>query len=281
MNAKTLPIAPIAEDVREGLLANPKRLSPKLFYDARGSELFEQITRLPEYYLTETERAIFQVSAADMIEAAGDDLSVVELGAGSGSKTVLLLQAVVARQRSASYYPVDVSSAALEDCDRRIAEEVAEVELNPVVADYTSGLPFLRRLKGRKLVLYIGSSIGNFEPIEAAGILARIGSSMAPGDAILLGTDMRKSPERLVPAYDDAQGVTAEFNKNVLVRINRELGANFDLECFAHRAIWNSRQSRIEMHLESLADQTVWIRDLGMSVKFACGETIHTENSYK
>lgn len=271
----------IADDVEAGLLASPKTLPPRLFYDARGSELFEQITVLPEYYLTATEREILEGYAAEMIAAAGPDLRVVELGAGSATKTVILLRELALQQGKATFYPVDVSISAMEEADERLRREIPGIELNPIVADYTLGLPFLKSLEGRKLILYIGSSIGNFEPIEASAILSAIRASMSPGDAILLGTDMRKSPKLLIPAYDDAAGVTAEFNKNILVRINQELGADFDLDCFAHRAVWNADLSRIEMHLESLVEQRVNIRDLSLNISFRRGESIHTENSYK
>jgi L-histidine Nalpha-methyltransferase len=216
-----------------------------------------------------------------MIAAAGADLRVVELGAGSASKTVILLRELTRQQGKAIFYPVDVSSAAMEEADERLRRVIPGIELHPTVADYTRGLPFLHSLPGRKLILYIGSSIGNFEPLQASAILAGIRASMSPGDAVLLGTDMRKSPKRLIPAYDDAAGVTAAFNKNILSRINRELNAEFDLDRFAHRAVWNSDLSRMEMHLESLVSQQVPIRDLGMNVAFSPGETIHTENSYK
>jgi L-histidine N-alpha-methyltransferase len=281
MNAKTLPMPSIADDVEAGLLSSPKTLPPRLFYDARGSGLFEKITALPEYYLTSTEREIFERCAAEMIATAGPDLRVVELGAGSATKTVILLRELARQQGTATFYPVDVSISAMEEADERLRREIPGIELNPVVADYTSGLPFLKSLKGRKLILYIGSSIGNFEPIQASAILSTIRASMSRGDAVLLGTDMRKSPKRLIPAYDDAAGVTAAFNKNVLVRINHELGADFDLDRFAHRAVWNADLSRIEMHLESLVDQRVHIRDLSLTIPFRRGETIHTENSYK
>ena len=281
MNAKTLPIPSIATDVEAGLTAIPKSLPPRLFYDARGSELFEQITALPEYYLTATERLILERHAAEMIAAAGSDLKVVELGAGSAAKTVVLLRELARQQGSAIFYPVDVSVAALEEADERLRRAIPQIELHPTVADYTAGLPFLHALEGRKLILYIGSSIGNFEPLEASAILSHMRHSMSPGDAILLGTDMRKARRVLIPAYDDAAGVTAAFNKNVLARINRELGGEFRLEEFAHKAVWNAAESRIEMHLESLVAQRVRIRDLGLKVEFARGETIHTENSYK
>ncbi len=281
MNARTLPMQSIAVDVEAGLLASPKTLPPRLFYDARGSELFELITALPEYYLTSTERQILERYAPEMIEAAGADLRVVELGAGSATKTVILLRELARQQGKAIFFPVDVSSAALEEADERLRREIPGIELHPVIADYTTGLPFLHSLQGRKLILYIGSSIGNFEPFQASAVLSAIRASMSPGDAVLLGTDMRKSPRQLIPAYDDAAGVTAAFNKNMLVRINNELQADFDLDQFAHRAVWNSELSRIEMHLESLVQQRIHVRDLAMTVSFGRNETIHTENSYK
>lgn len=271
----------IAKDVRAGLSAHPKSLPPKLFYDSRGSELFEQITELPEYYLTACERQIFEAHADEMISAAGSGLSVVELGAGSASKTVVLLRAVAHSQAAVDFYPVDVSASALADASRRIKAAIPAVATHPHVGDYTMGLPFLRQISGRKLVLYIGSSIGNFEPLDAGAMLARLRQGLGAGDALLLGTDMRKAPSILIPAYDDTLGVTAAFNKNMLVRINRELDADFDLDSFQHRVVWNAEQSRIEMHLESTRKQSVRIGALKMNVHFAEAERIHTENSYK
>jgi L-histidine N-alpha-methyltransferase len=275
------PVSPIAEDVLHGLTADPKTLSPKLFYDAVGSELFDRITELPEYYPTATERGIFRQYAGDIAQHAGDVSYVVELGAGSASKTVLLLDAIMRRAKAVTYYPVDVSGSALEACRERFEALLPTVRVVPKVLDFTRGMPQFRQIPGRKLFLFIGSSIGNFEPLEAGLFLKQIRSSMNAGDALLLGTDMRKSPDVLMPAYDDPQGVTAAFNKNLVVRINRELGANFDLDSFAHRIVWNDRLSRIEMHLESLRQQTVTVRDLALTIQFAQGETIHTENSYK
>ncbi|HYE25598.1 MAG TPA: L-histidine N(alpha)-methyltransferase [Clostridia bacterium] len=280
-SARTIPTAVIAGDVRAGLTATPKSLPPKLFYDSRGSELFEQITELPEYYLTGCERQIFEDHAGEMIGAAGPPLSVIELGAGSAAKTVVLLRAVTRRQAAVDFYPVDVSATALADAGRRIKAAIPAARTHPHVGDYTAGLPFLRHISGRRLVLYIGSSIGNFEPLEAGALLGRLRQGLSAGDALLLGTDMRKSPELLIPAYDDSRGVTAAFNKNILSRINRELDADFDLDRFEHRVVWNSEHSRVEMHLQSARDQAVNIRALHMSVRFDEGERIHTENSYK
>ena len=274
----------VATAVREGLSAHPKFLPSWLFYDEAGSTLFDKITELPEYYLTRTERGIFETHAGAMIAraAAGQRLRLTELGAGSADKTRLLLSAASRRQGHLVYEPVDVSSTALEFARERIAQELPKVHVASRVMDYTVELDLGPLAPGeRRLVLYIGSSIGNFEPEEAALILRRVREELNPGDGLLLGVDMAKSKEILIPAYDDSDGVTAAFNKNVLRRLNRELGAEFEPEAFAHRAIWNSRESRIEMHLESRLAQTVYIAALGMSVHFGPGERIHTENSYK
>jgi dimethylhistidine N-methyltransferase len=271
----------IADDVERGLSATPKSLSPWLFYDARGSELFEEITRLPEYYLTRTERAIFEEFADEMIAAAGKGLSIIELGAGTAEKTTVLLRAALKRQFGIAYYPVDVSEAALKVAKERLRAELPRLRVHPVIADYTKGLDELKEISGKKLVLYIGSSIGNFERPEATAILRRISSRLSAGDSLLLGTDLVKKASILHAAYNDSQGVTAEFNLNVLARINRELGANFDLRWFRHEAVWNPAASRIEMYLVSLRQQVIEIPALGRRFSFGEGERIHTENSYK
>ncbi|HEY1903949.1 MAG TPA: L-histidine N(alpha)-methyltransferase [Terracidiphilus sp.] len=281
--------SPVASAVREGLDARPKRLPAWLFYDADGSDLFEQITRLPEYYLTRTEREIFAAHAAEIIaraaqfeDADATRLRIAELGAGSADKTRLLLKAAVDRQQTLVYEPVDVSASALEAARERIEREIAGVEVSPRVLDYTQGLDLEPAAPGeRRLVLYIGSSIGNFEPHQAELLLQGIRAGLEPGDTLLLGVDLRKNEHTLLAAYDDASGVTARFNLNVLARLNRELAADFDLEAFAHRAVWNPDESRIEMHLESLTAQRVRVRSLDLEVKFGAGESIHTENSYK
>jgi L-histidine N-alpha-methyltransferase len=274
-------ISPMAQDIGLGLTSTPKWLSSKYFYDARGSALFEEITRLPEYYVTSTECAIFHRYGPDMLSAAGENLTVVELGAGSAAKSIVLLQELQRRQKSVRFIPIDVSESALEEAVMRVGDALPGVQVMPAVMDYTEGLDGVGRAKGRKLVLYIGSSIGNFEPFQAGALLRKLRTSLNPGDALLLGTDMRKPASMLIPAYDDALGVTAAFNKNILAHINRELGADFDLDAFAHRAVWNSGESRIEMHLESLREQVVTIPAIRLSISFRAGETIHTENSYK
>jgi len=273
---------PIGAEVYRGLTAFPKRLSPWLFYDRRGSELFEAITELPEYYLTRTERDIFAQYADEIFEAAdGKKLEIIELGAGTAAKTGLLLAAAVRRQGRVSYYPIDISTTALEEARRRIAEEQPQVSCMPIVWDYTNSMSEMPSTIGRKMVLYIGSSIGNFEPEQAARLLRRLRGHVAAGDWLLLGVDHVKDRSTLLRAYNDAAGVTAEFNRNVLTRIRRELGANFRPGLFRHRACWNDRESRIEMHLESLVSQEISIPALELSVHFRRGESIHTENSYK
>jgi dimethylhistidine N-methyltransferase len=276
--------SPIAAAVSEGLLSRPKWLPSWLFYDAAGSRLFDQITELPEYYVTRTERAILAARAAEIVErAAGEQaLRMVELGAGSCDKTRLLLRAAVDRQDTVVYEPVDVSASALEEAQERLESEISGVLVSPRVLDYTRDFALEPPCPGeRRLVLYIGSSIGNFEPGEARDLLESVRDALIPGDALLLGVDMVKDREVLLRAYDDAAQVTAAFNKNVLARINRELGANFNLNLFRHRARWNEECSRIEMHLESLIAQHVVIPALDLEVKLQRGETIHTENSYK
>ncbi|HEY1500032.1 MAG TPA: L-histidine N(alpha)-methyltransferase [Acidobacteriaceae bacterium] len=273
---------PVGAEVYNGLTAFPKRLSPWLFYDQRGSELFEAITELPEYYLTRTEREIFAQNSDAILEATGaKTLSMIELGAGTAAKTGVLLAAAVRRQEHVSYYPIDISASALDEAQRRICEEQPNVAVMPIVWDYTRDMTEMPAAPGRRLVLYIGSSIGNFEPSAAAALLRKLRSHLAPGDLLLLGVDHVKDRQTLLRAYNDAAGVTAEFNRNVLTRIQRELGATFRPRLFRHRAYWNDRESRIEMHLESLVAQEISIPSLDLTVSFRRGETIHTENSYK
>lgn len=274
----------VATAVLEGLRSRPKRLPPWLFYDEAGSRLFDEITELPEYYLTRTERGIFADHAAEMIaEAAeGERLRIAELGAGSADKTRLLLAAAVEHQGTVLYEPVDVSDTALEAARVRIEREIPGVTVSAQHMDYTQGLKLEPSEIGeRRLVLYIGSSIGNFEPHEAKRLLDRVRVGLKPGDGLLLGVDLAKDEATLLAAYNDAAGVTARFNRNMLIRLNRELGGDFDPEEFEHRAIWNGDESRIEMHLVSRTDQSVRLAALDFEVEFATGESIHTENSYK
>ncbi|MGC2638256.1 MAG: L-histidine N(alpha)-methyltransferase [Acidobacteriaceae bacterium] len=274
---------PLGAEVYRGLTARPKTLSPWIFYDQRGSDLFEQITGLPEYYLTATERAIFEANAAEMISVAADgaELAVVELGAGTAAKTGVLLEAAAERCAQVTYYPIDISATALDEARRRIAEQAPAVQIEALHADYTREKTRIPAPGYRRLVLYIGSSIGNFKPERAAALLRNLRRQLEPGDRLLLGVDHAKDRGTLLRAYNDAAGVTAEFNRNALVRINRELEGAFRPRLFRHRAIWNERESRIEMHLESLIAQAVAIRALDLAVDFRRGESIHTENCYK
>jgi L-histidine N-alpha-methyltransferase len=275
--------------VRAGLLSRRKCLPPWLFYDEAGSRLFDEITELPEYYLTRTERTILARHADEMmaraasVEAGGHArLRIAELGAGSAEKTRILLRAAVAQQGEVLYEPVDVSATALLVAQARIEREIPAVHVLPLAMDYTNGFAFEPTGRDeRRLVLYIGSSIGNFEPEQAAHLLAKVRAQLHPGDGMLLGVDLVKDEQTLLAAYDDAAGTTAAFNKNMLKRLNRELCANFDPEAFAHRAVWNRAHSRIEMHLESRIAQRVHFAALDFEADFAAGETIHTENSYK
>jgi dimethylhistidine N-methyltransferase len=273
--------AAVAEAARAGLLRKHKRLPPWLLYDDEGSELFEEITRLPQYYLTRTERAILTAHADSIIAAAGCPREVVELGAGSASKTSVLLAALLRRLPRVRYVPVDVSPAALSQAAAEL-RPLRLVDLQPVAARYPEELDFLSRpANGRRLVLFLGSNVGNYEPPRALGLLEAVRRHLAPGDAFLMGVDRRKSPAVLLPAYDDDAGVTARFSKNVLARLNRELGANFHLERFRHIVIWRDRASRVDLYLESAVSQDVLIEALGLRVHFAARERIHTESSHK
>ncbi len=287
-------LASIADDVRRGLSARPKTLPPRLFYDAEGSRLYEQITALPEYYLTRAERRVLVAHSRDIVARVtrGDDHSpsVVELGAGSAAKTAIVLRALVERDGGsdrAAYYPIDVSGTALAVARRRLTRGVPGVAVHPLATTYEDGLLQVSRLPGATaprathLVLFLGSSVGNMTDAEASALFRRVRRAL-PGETwLLLGTDLRKDPARLHAAYDDAAGVTAAFNANVLARINRELGGRFDLRRFRHVARWNEDASRIEMHLESTVAQSVAIDDLHMRSSFEAGETIHTESSTK
>jgi uncharacterized SAM-dependent methyltransferase len=337
---------PVADAARRGLTSTPKSLPPWLFYDAPGSRLFEQITTLPEYYLTRTERDLFTAHAAEIfhlvtsstnnqqLTTSNSPLTIAELGAGTAAKTGILLRALTRQQPHVLYQPIDISPTALDEARAQIELTIPGVTVRPRIANYitesvrierpphrpgspaSTGVPgeLVRRggspgvpgelvhrggssLAGantRILALYIGSSIGNFSPAEARQILTRLRSELAPGDALLLGADLApclpgtspaKSVATLLAAYNDAAGVTAAFNRNILARLNRELGADFHPNRFLHRALWNPAHSRIEIYLESLAAQTVRIpansSGPALILRFAPGETIHTENSYK
>lgn len=268
--------AALRADVLAGLTVNPKTLPPKWFYDARGSELFEQITELPEYYPTRAEREIL-VARSGEIAAASGARTLVELGSGSSEKTRYLLDALTSL---AAYVPVDVSESALTQAGQALIEERPGLDVHALIADFTAPLA-LPGTPGPRLVAFLGGTIGNLLPAERAKFLASVRALLAPGDALLLGTDLVKDEQMLVRAYDDAAGVTAAFNKNVLAVMNRELGADFDPDAFDHLALWDSEQEWIEMRLRSRTAQTVKVPALDLAVDFAAGEELRTEVSAK
>ena len=271
--------AQMATDVRAGLTSTPKTLPPKYFYDARGSELFDEITRLPEYYPTRTERAILEASVED-IAALTSAETLVELGSGTSEKTRLLLQALTGAGTLRRFVPFDVDPVVLEEASAAVAQEFPGLEVAPVVGDFESHLGDLPR-HPRRLLVFLGSTIGNLDPVQRARFLADVRATLGEGDAFLLGTDLVKDPARLVAAYDDSQGVTAAFNKNVLAVLDRELGADFKAESFEHRAVWDEAQEWIEMRLESTHAQRVHVAALDLDVSFEAGEQMRTEISAK
>ncbi|MFH8449269.1 L-histidine N(alpha)-methyltransferase [Streptomyces fungicidicus] len=268
--------AALRADVREGLTGSPKTLPPKWFYDAHGSELFEEITALPEYYPTRAEREILLARAGEIAAASGAR-TLVELGSGSSEKTRHLLDALTGLH---TYVPVDVSESALTLAGRALAADRPGLDVHALIADFTAPLT-LPATPGPRLVAFLGGTVGNLLPAERAGFLAAVRALLAPGDALLLGTDLVKDEEVLVRAYDDAAGVTAAFNKNVLSVVNRELGADFDPAAFGHVALWDAGHEWIEMRLRSLTAQTVKIPALELAVDFAAGEELRTEVSAK
>lgn len=267
-----------------GLFDRPATLPPWLFYDEVGSALFERITELPEYYLTRAERAILEAHADEIVAlAAGDEgrrLHVVELGAGTATKSQLVLDAVVRRQGRCLFLPIDVSPTALAVASDRLGREAPHVEVRPVASTHTAALPTIRALGPTRLVLFLGSSIGNLDDDAAVGLLRAVAGTLLPGGCLLLGADRRKDPALLLPAYDDAAGVTAAFDRNVLARLVREVGAELDLDGWRHEARWNEGRSRIEMHLVARGPQRIHVPGLGTTA-FADGESIHTESSHK
>ena len=268
----------VESEVLEGLTSDPKRLSPKFFYDQRGSELFEQITELPEYYPTRTEIAIMEQRVDEIAERVGPNASLIEFGSGSSTKTRILLRHLT---DLAAYVPVDISGDHLLDTARSLAEDYPDLEILPVAADFTQpfDLPSPRTMPERNVVFFPGSTIGNFAPDKAVELLNVMAAEAKPGGAAIVGVDLKKDPAILEAAYNDSQGVTAEFNLNVLRRINEELDADFDLSAFEHRAIYNEGAGRIEMNLVSRRHQTVNIS--GEIIDFRKDESILTECSYK
>ncbi len=275
-----------AGDVRAGLTAHPKRLFPKYFYDALGSQLFEAICLLPEYYLTRAENEIFTRDADEITETLGTTRTValVELGSGSATKTRRIIEALLKRQSGLLYVPVDISASALEESARVLLQSYPPLRINAYASDYKTALPRLRESlteDARALVLFLGSNIGNFDRDEAREFLRALRRVLRTGDALLLGADLKKDAATLEAAYDDALGVTAAFNLNLLARINREFAADFQLRAFKHVALYNGDAGRIEIYIESLRAQVVHLGALNLEVSFEAGERMHTENSYK
>lgn len=271
------PDQDFAVSVIEGLSRQHKSLPCRFFYDARGSELFEEITRLPEYYPTRTEVAILEAHGSKIVDDVRDGAVLVEFGSGSSRKTEILLHGL---PRLRAYVPIDVSESALEDAKRRLLERFPALDMRLVVGDFSNPVALPADLAdAHKMGFFPGSTIGNLAPCAAGRLLTTMHSLLSPGGRLVIGVDLKKDARKLVCAYNDAAGVTASFNLNLLERINRELEGSFDLDSFRHKAIYDPREGRVEMHIVSVKDQAVQI--LGQWFKFLAGETIHTENSYK
>jgi L-histidine Nalpha-methyltransferase len=273
------PLSGMAADVRAGLTKPFKELSPRYFYDGRGSELFEAITELPEYYPTRAERAILEHHAAGICASAGNPTTLIELGSGSASKTRVLLDAMHEAACLEAYAPVDISEQITRDTAEAVAGEYGII-VHGLVCDFERDLERIP-LGGPRVIAFLGGTIGNFEPAQRASFLARVANLLGPEDHFLLGTDLVKDRYALEAAYNDSAGVTAAFNKNVLSVLNRELGADFDLDAFEHVAFWDHENLWVDIRLRSLARQVVEISSLGMSVAFDRGEEMRTEISTK
>ena len=268
-----------ADDVRRGLTATPKSLPPRWFYDALGSALFSAITNLPEYYVTRTEESILAAHADEIAQILGG-ATLVELGSGDSRKTRLLIDALIRRQGALEYVPIDIDASVLESSARLLLADFPGLTVNAICSEFSEALRTLPHAS-RMAVLFLGSTIGNLDDAEAIAMLSSLRSAMSANDVLFLGADMQKPRNVVEPAYDDALGVTAAFNLNLLGRINRELGGHFRLDRFAHLAFYREEHARIEMHLVSREAQRVRIDALDLDVAFDEGETIHTENSYK
>ncbi|WP_051335558.1 L-histidine N(alpha)-methyltransferase [Methylocapsa acidiphila] len=266
-----------AADVIDGLSRSPKSLSPRYFYDALGSDLFERITQLPEYYLTLAEASILKARAAEIAHGVPPGGVLLEFGSGSSRKTEFLLDAL---PQLAAYVAADVSETALDDARRRLATLYPSLDIRPIVADFSHPIECPPDLAERpRIGFFPGSTIGNLLPADVIRLLLVMGRSLGSNSRLIVGVDIKKDAPRLVAAYNDSAGVTAAFNLNLLTRINRELGGSFDLTAFQHRALYNAQEGRIEMHLVSLKDLSV--KAVGRQFHFRAGESIHTENSYK
>jgi L-histidine Nalpha-methyltransferase len=275
-------LATFARDVRRGLTASRKWLPCWYFYDEKGSLLFEEICKLPEYYLTRAEREILESRAGELAARFNQAIDLIELGSGNAAKTRLLIDALLRRQGTLRFIPIDICKEALEESSRGLLEDFPALEIVAVAAEYQDALSYLRREPTQgKLLLWLGSNIGNFDRDEASAFLRQVGGTLSAADCLLIGIDLRKDAGVLERAYADSRGVTAAFNLNLLARINRELEGNFDLEAFQHQALYNQERGRIEMYLISRKTQRVQINALQLEVSLSSGEAIHTENSYK
>ena len=276
------PSAGFAEDVRKGLSFEPKRLLPKYFYDELGSLLFDAICLLPEYYLKRAENEIIERYADEIVSSVDGYKTLLEMGSGSASKTKLIVEALLNKQDELLFIPVDISASALESSSRILLQSFPRLRIEAYAADYFDSLSALgAKQRGRTLALFLGSNISNFGRDEAPVFLRALRRVLREGDALLLGADLKKDRSVLEPAYDDALGVTAAFNLNLLARVNRELDGDFNLPAFKHHAFYNEEIGRVEIYVESTRPQTVTIGKLGIEVHFSAGERIHTENSYK
>lgn len=272
----------LAQSVRAGLASTPKQIPCRFFYDDAGSRLFEQICELPEYYLTRAEREILGDRALEIAGRFSEPIALVELGSGSAVKTRLLIDALLQRHSGLFYTPVDISANVLETSALELLDDFERLEIRAIAGEYQEGLRRLQTDTERpKLILWLGSSIGNLERSGAVRFLAGLHRDMKAADRLLLGIDLRKDARTLELAYDDPSGVTERFNKNLLIRINRELGADFEVDAFDFRATYDEEQGAVESHLVSRKEQRVSIEELDWSVGFRAGEAIHTESSFK
>ncbi|MBX0332009.1 L-histidine N(alpha)-methyltransferase [Pontibacter sp. HSC-14F20] len=276
--------AAFAKDVADGLSQNPKQLSSRYFYDAKGSRLFQDIMALPEYYLTRAEYSLMQQHRSAMVStfAAGGFFHLVDLGAGDAMKSKLLLQELIEQGKPFDYVPMDISGSAMQGLSKNLQHEHPEIQVQAVVAEYITGLKWLEQhLTERKVVLFLGSNIGNFERKEGLDFLSQIRQHLQSGDLFLLGVDLSKDPATILAAYNDASGITATFNLNLLERINRELGGNFDMDAFKHFALFDPQLGVMKSFLVSQREQEVYIEATQARYTFAAWEAIHTENSHK
>lgn len=267
--------------VREGLSQTPKSLPTRFLYDQAGSELFEQITELPEYYPTRTERAILEAHADEIVAAAGPNMAMVEFGSGSSAKTRLLIEAALTRQPRLRYVPIDISVDFLKQSSQTLLDRYAGLRITALGGEYFDAAEALPAHDGPRLIIFLGSNIGNLTHSEAVDFLSRVGAQATEEDRLLVGIDLVKDRLTLEAAYNDAQGITAAFNRNLLRRINRELEGHFEVPCFRHHAPYDEEEQRIEMRLYAVGDQHVTIDAIGQSFDFGDGEYIHTEWSHK